>query len=164
MVSLAGVTDMGWSGAWAGFSEMESHVMRMADESSAVAWCVEMFGEDGSGFHSKSDFEFAEPDNALFADKQAGQSIAATVEEAFRQGVAGYAQDAFVQGRPWSFDAGTISLPAWILHGEVDRAVPRAHSSHTAELIPGSVLRLLPGHGHMTILAELPSAAATFRR
>ena len=164
MVALAGVTDMGWNGAWSGFSEMESHLMRMADEPSAVAWCVEMFSEDGSGFHSKSDFEFAEPDNALFAEKQAGAAIASTVEEAFRQGVAGYAQDAFVQGRPWSFDASTISVPAWILHGEVDRAVPQAHSRHTAELIAGSTLRLLPGHGHMTILAELPTAAATLCR
>ena len=91
---------MGWSGAWAGFSEVESQVMRAADEAAAIAWCIEKFGADGSGFHSASDFTFAEPDNALFAYERAGPAIEAAVNEAFWQGVLGYAQDAFVQGPP----------------------------------------------------------------
>ena len=157
MVVVAGVADMGWSGAWAGFSDMESHLMRMADEAAAIAWCTEKFGADGSGFHSTSDFEFAEPDNLLFADKQAGPAIGTAVTEAFRQGVVGYAQDAFVQGRPWTFDARAITAPAHIIHGELDTAVPVAHSHHTAQLIAGSTLRILPGHGHMTILSEIPA-------
>lgn len=163
-IILAGVTDMGWSGAWAGFSEMESRIMRMADEPAAIAWCTEMFGADGGRFHSVSDFEFAEPDNALFADERAGPAIASAVNEAFRQGIVGYAQDAFVQGRPWVFDMSAISLPVLIVHGELDRAVPLAHSRHTAELIAGSNLRLLPHHGHMTILSELPAFAAEHGR
>ena len=55
----------------------------------------------GSGFGAGSDFDFAEPDLALFRDSMAGAAIRAAVDEAFRQGIAGYAQDAHVQGRPW---------------------------------------------------------------
>ena len=33
-----------------------------------------------------------------------------------------------------------------------------------AVLIPGSALRVLPGHGHFTILGELPALAATLLR
>ena len=164
LIALAGVTDMGWDGAWAGFSSMESHLMRMTDEKAAIAWCTDKFGADGSGFHAASDFEFAQPDNDLFADQHAGPAIASAVTEAFRQGVAGYAQDAFVQGRPWSFDVNSIALPAYIVHGELDAAVPLAHSRHTAQLVAGSTLRVLPGHGHMTTLSELPTLAAALSR
>ena len=160
MVVLAGVTDMGWGGAWAGVSDIESHLMRMTDEPAAIAWCTEKLGADGSGFASASDFEFAEPDNVLFADERAGPAIVAAVSEAFRQGVVGYAQDAFVQGRPWTFDVSAIAVPAYIVHGDLDTAVPLAHSRHTSQLVAGSTLRVLPGHGHMTTLSELPTMAA----
>lgn len=163
MIVVAGVTDMGWHSAWDGFSAKESTLMGMSDEPSAIAWSVEKFGVDGSGFGAGSDFEFAKPDLALFKDRTAGAAIRAAVDEAFRQGIAGYAQDAFVQGRPWQFDPAAIVAPARILHGALDRAVPLAHSRHTAERIGGSNLQILPGHGHMTILSELPIIAAELR-
>lgn len=163
LIVLAGVTDMGWSGAWEGFSAMESTLMRMSDEASAIAWSMERFGADGGGFGAGSDFDFAEPDQALFRDSMAGAAIRAAVDEGFRQGIAGYAQDAHVQGRPWPFDPAAISAPTRILHGALDRAVPVAHSRHTAGRIGGSELRILPGHGHMTILSELPVVAAELR-
>jgi hypothetical protein len=94
--------------------------MRMTDEAAAIAWRTEKFGADGSGFHAASDFEFAEPDNALSADERAGPAVASAVTEAFRQGVVGYAQDAFVQGRPWTFDVDAIAVPAYIIHGDLD--------------------------------------------
>ena len=164
LIVLAGVTDMGWSGAWAGFSAMESRIMRCKDERAAMAWCVETLGDDGSRFGSVSDFEFAEPDAALFAEPDAGPAIGRAVEEAFRQGIVGYAQDAFVQGRPWNFDPGRITSPARILHGALDHAVPLAHSRHTADIIRGALLQVMPGHGHMTTLAELPAVAADLCR
>jgi pimeloyl-ACP methyl ester carboxylesterase len=161
---LAGVTNMAWPGAWEGFSAMESHLMRMADEGAAIAWCVERFGTDGDGFHNASDFEFPEPDTALFADDQAGPVLTAAVAEAFRQGVAGYAQDVVIQGRPWPFEPAGIAAPVHVVHGQLDTAVPMAHSRHTSELIPGSMLRVLPGHGHMTAVSELPTLASALVR
>ena len=163
-VVLGGVTDMGWPGAWEGYSAMESHLMRMPDEEAAVAWCVQHFGADGHAFEATSDFDFPEPDTALFADEAVGPSLASAVAEAFRQGVAGYAQDVWIQGRPWPFDPGVIAVPVHVVHGELDTALPIAHSHHTADLIPGSTLRILPGHGHMTALSELPSIASALVR
>ena len=103
-IVLAGVTDMGWGGAWEGYSAMESALMRIAGEQEVVAWCVERFGADGARFHDVSDFEFGAPDHALFADRRAGPAIGKAVAEAFRQGIVGYAHDVFVQSRPWTFD------------------------------------------------------------
>jgi pimeloyl-ACP methyl ester carboxylesterase len=53
-----------------------------------------------------------------------------------------------------------ISVPVDVVHGDLDTLVPIAHSRHTARLIPGSTFRALPGHGHLTILSELPRIAA----
>jgi pimeloyl-ACP methyl ester carboxylesterase len=163
-IVLGGVTDMGWPGAWDGYIESERQLMRLPGEPQAIAWCAERFGADGSGFESASDFEFPEPDLSLFADPHAGPAISAAVREAFRQGVTGYAQDMVVQGRPWPFDPGAITVPVHVVHGQHDATVPLAHSRHTAELIPTSTLRIVPGHGHMTTLAELPALVSSLSR
>lgn len=162
---FGGVTDMGWRDAWLGWNnEAEGQIMRMADEEAAIAAGIAQFGEDGSGFGEESDFDFAEPDKVLRAHEEAGPRILLAEAEAFRQGVAGYVQDAFVQGRPWTFNVTAASAPALIIHGELDNVVPVAHSRHTAQLMQGSTLRILPGHGHLTTLAELPSVALELSR
>ena len=163
-IVIGGVTDMGWPDAWEGYSAMESALMRVPDATAAVAWCTEKFGRDGERFHTASDFEFGEPDNVLFADRLAGPALTSAVAEAFRQGVVGYAHDVVVQGRPWPFDPGRIVAPMEVVHGELDRTVPLAHSRHTSALIPGSTLRVVPGHAHMTLVHELPTMASRMAR
>jgi pimeloyl-ACP methyl ester carboxylesterase len=163
-VVLGGVTNMGWPGAWEGYVESERELMRLPGEAAVIASCERRYGRDGSRFAAASDFEFAEPDTTLFADEQAGPALESAVAEAFRQGVAGYAQDVFVQGQPWPFDPGSISVPFEIVHGELDVLMPLAHSRHTSEVIRDAVLRVLPGHGHMTTVSELPALAAAVAR
>ena len=160
---LAGVTDMAWPSAWDGYLEVEIQIMRVPDEHTAMAWCGEHIGADGSGFLAGAG-DLPEPDAALLADKAFEREFMAAFEEAFRQGVIGYAQDVYVQGRPWPFDPGRISVPMEILHGELDTFLPGAHSRHTAELIPRSTFRMLPGHGHLTIVSELPKIASALVR
>jgi pimeloyl-ACP methyl ester carboxylesterase len=150
---------MAWSGALEGFPEMERQLMRLADEDAAVAWCAERFGANGSGFMTAADLPFPEPDLRLYADAGLVPFLTAARAEAFRQGVAGYAQDVIVQGRPWPFDPGTIVAPVKVVHGQLDTLLPLTHSRHTAELIRAAELHVLPAHGHFTILGELPAMA-----
>lgn len=159
-ITLGGVTDMAWLGAWEGYIDIERQLMRLPDEQAAIAWCVERFGADGGGFLAAFDFELSEPDSRLYADEEIASFLTAARTEAFRQGVTGYAQDIFIQGRPWPFDPSAITAPVRVVHGELDTLLPLAHSRHTSELIPGSTLQLLPGHGHFTILGELPAMAS----
>jgi pimeloyl-ACP methyl ester carboxylesterase len=163
-IVLAGVTDMSWPGGWDDYNDMEAQLMRIGDEEAAVTWCVERFGADGSGFFAAADFKLAQPDEAFFSDERIGSMLAPARAEAFRQGVIGYAHDIVVQGRPWPFDPRVIDLPIEVVHGDSDLVVPLAHSRHTAELICGSNLRVLPGHGHFTILSELPRIASDLLR
>lgn len=163
-IDLAGATDMSWPEAWDDYNEMEAELMRVDGEEAAVAWCVERFGEDGAGFFAAADFSLTEPDEALFADEKLAPQLGAARAEAFRQGVIGYAHDIVVQARPWAFDPGAIRVPVHIVHGDADAVVPLSHSRHTAELIPGSTLEVLPGHGHFTLLGELPGLASALVR
>lgn len=159
-VVLAGVTDMAWPDAWKGLPEVEIALMRMGDEQSVAARCEELFGADGSGFYGSSGVELPEPDTALLSDETTGTTHMASFTEAFRQGVGGYAQDIFVQGRSWPFAPGGISTPTLVAHGVLDTIIPVDHSRHTADLIPGSSFRLLPGHGHITVSSELAGLCA----
>lgn len=162
---IAGVTDMAWPGAWSGYLEgrHETQVMRLPDEAAAIGRCAEYFGADGSGFLAEP-FDLPEPDVALLADERAEQALTSALTEAFRQGVGGYAQDVFLEGRGWPFDPRRIAVPIDVVHGERDTLVPIGHSRHTAELVRGSTFRLLPGHGHLTILSELPAIASALLR
>jgi pimeloyl-ACP methyl ester carboxylesterase len=151
---------MAWPEAWNGYFEAEIAMMRSPDEQSATALCQELFGADGSGLLESSGLEIPGPDKALFSDEKTASAMLANINEAFRQGVGGYAQDIFVQGRAWPFDPGAITRPTVVAHGELDTIVPVDQGRHTAELIPGSSLRILPGHGHLTISSELPGLCA----
>jgi pimeloyl-ACP methyl ester carboxylesterase len=156
---LAGVTDMAWAGAWDGLDPGDVTIGRLADEEAAIDWCQEHYGPDGSRY-LEGDVELAPADVEFMADETKAAGLTASIAEAFRQGVGGYAQDATVQAEPWSFDPGTITVPIRVLHGEVDTIVPVAHGRHTAALIPGAVLETFPDHGHLSMFTEIPAVVA----
>jgi pimeloyl-ACP methyl ester carboxylesterase len=155
-VTLGGVTDMGWPDAWDDYPAVEAALMRLQDEAAILAACVEHFGEHGEQFLAASGWEMPEPDRRLYEDERVAAMLSEARAEAFRQGVGGYAQDLAVQARPWPFRPHAIAAPTVVVHGEQDSLLPLAHSRHTAEIVPGSKLDVLPGHGHFTVLGELP--------
>lgn len=80
------------------------------------------------------------------------EAFLAGYAEAFRRGSGGVAQDLRVLTRPWGFELGCITVPAWVHHGDADTTVPPQHARLFAEAIPGAQLQLHPGHGHFSIL------------
>jgi pimeloyl-ACP methyl ester carboxylesterase len=156
---VAGVTDMGWPPAWQGYDEADAELMRIGDEAAAAAWCEQHYGSDGSEFPA-SVAAMAAPDAALLEDQELAGYLTASLIEAFRQGVAGIAADMTVQGRPWPFDPGAITAPAKVVHGQADPWVPLAHARHTAGVIPGAELAILPGHGHISVITQIPRLCA----
>lgn len=151
---LAGVTDFAWPTAWEGYSEDEKAMMRLPDEQAALAWGERNLAEDGS--------DLPAPDRDLFATRHVPH-LAGASKEAFAQGVGGYTQDSWVQGRPWAFDPAAITVPVLVVHGDQDTVVPLAHSEHTTELIPTAEPRVLPDHGHITVLWEMPDLLTELR-
>lgn len=157
---VAGATDMSWPPAWVDYVDLEAELMRCPDVDAAVALATERLGADGGGFLEASGFAMPAPDLALLDDPVAGTAEFADIIEAFRQGVVGYAVDVFIQGRRWAFDPASITAPVRVVHGELDTLVPRAHSEHTASLIPGATLEIRPGQGHLSIIREFPTLFA----
>jgi len=156
---VAGVTDMGWPGAWEGYEQSEATLMRIGDEAAAMRWCEEHYGPDGSRFFD-SDSEMAAADMALLEDEAVANAFFTTVRAAFHQGVSGFAQDITVQGRPWPFDPSLITATTRVLHGQADTFVPIAHGRHTSDVIPGASLTTFPDHGHLSIITEIPQLTA----
>ncbi len=162
-IVAAGNTDMSWPGSSDGYMQSELDIMAMDDELAAVAWCEEHYGVDGSGFFG-GEMDLGPTDNAWLSDEANLLSLMATMGEAFEQGVVGYAHDITVQGRAWTFDPATITCPTIVVHGADDHLVPRSHSEHTASMIPGAELRVLPDCGHLSLGDHLPSLAAEITR
>lgn len=157
---LAGVSDFAWPGAWEGYLEGEADVMRMGGLSEAVAWCEAHYGADGSRFLESGLGELAPADQEALADEALSSGLKASVAEAFRHGVAGYAEDVLVQGHGWAFDPAAITAPLVLVHGDADTIVPLGHPRHTAEVTPTATLRTRPGGGHVSVLVEIPQLAA----
>ncbi|MEU3017650.1 MULTISPECIES: alpha/beta hydrolase [unclassified Nocardiopsis] len=154
-VVLGGVTDFAWGPSWEGFSASECAMMRQPDERAALEW-GERHLADADGI------EWPDPDRELISTRDLPH-LRASSKEAFAQGVGGYTQDTWVQGRPWDFDPADAGAPFVVVHGDLDTVVPIAHSRHTAELVPDAELRVLPGHGHVTVLWELPALLTEVR-
>ena len=160
-IVAAGNTDMSWPEASDGYLQSELEIMAMDDEDAAVAWCIERYGADGSGFFGgEGDMDLGEVDNAWLADEANLDSLMTTMREAFHQGVVGYAHDITVQGRAWTFDPTAITARTIVVHGAEDRLVPIEHSRHTASLIPGAERRELAGVGHLSLGHHLPELVA----
>lgn len=159
-VVVAGATDMSWSGASEGYPEVELAIMNLDGEKSAIDWCTDEFGPDGHKFYDNEPLDWPEPDEEFLADDSKSAHLAKAMNEAFAQGVEGYAQDIIVQGREWPFDPGDIQCPVHVVHGERDTLVPMSQSRHTADLIPTATLKTVEGHGHASILDEFPRLTA----
>ena len=145
--------------ARAGYLESELTIMGLDDEDAAFAYCVERYGADGSQFF-EGELDLGATDHAWLADRENATALFTSMGEAFRRGVSGYAHDITVQGRPWTFDPGSIAVPVIVAHGEDDQLVPIAHSRHTASLIPGAELRIVEGRAHLSLTDEFPVLAA----
>lgn len=157
---VEGETDFAWAGAWDDYAEYEAALMRIGDEERGMAWCEAHYGSDGAGFFDIMQ-DIAPADQATFDDDEAfTAALMASVHEAFRQGVGGYAQDIVLQGKPWGFDPRAIVAPVLIHHGEADTMVPVAHSRRTAEVIPGAQLTVWPHEGHISLITKIPDIAA----
>lgn len=70
-IVVAGVTDMSWPPAWDGYLESEIQLMRLPDENAALAWRVNRWGADGSGFLAEP-FDLTEPFTEGFRQRRNG--------------------------------------------------------------------------------------------
>jgi pimeloyl-ACP methyl ester carboxylesterase len=87
-----------------------------------------------------------------FADQ-----MAATMRSGLAVSFDGWIDDDLAFVRPWGFNLREISKPVFIWQGDDDFMVPHAHAKWLAEHIPGSQLKFVPGHGHISLIEKYRS-------
>jgi pimeloyl-ACP methyl ester carboxylesterase len=75
------------------------------------------------------------------------------VGPALEGGKAALIDDDLAYVAPWGFDPATVTAPVLLVHGEADRMVPSTHSRWLAGACPTAELRVVPGEGHVSVLA-----------
>ncbi len=66
----------------------------------------------------------------------------------------GWIDDDIAFVHPWGFNLNEISLPVLIWQGDDDFMVPHAHSYWLEKHIPTGTLHFIPGHGHISLIAD----------
>ena len=97
----------------------------------------------------------SEADRAVLTSEFAGY-LAALFRAALATGISGWRDDDLAFTRDWglSLDALGHATPVAVWQGGQDRMVPAAHGEWLSANIPRARARLLPGQGHLTLVAE----------
>jgi pimeloyl-ACP methyl ester carboxylesterase len=162
VVACCSVTDMRCRSCRATMSPRHAlAVWDAADRDAAIAAEVEAHGEDGSRTlePTAGGPHLAPSDLAMLADPEWFGDLLAEAPAMFAWGLQGYADDRIADGVGWvTFDAGLVDCPVLVVHGGDDIIVSVAHAEHTTRLVPGAMLRILPGLGHFSVVSEVPRA------
>ena len=94
----------------------------------------------------------SEPDLAALKGPLADY-IAAMAREAVRVGIDGWVEDDLAFGAPWAFDLAAVTVPVAVWQGREDLMVPPGHGEWLAAHVPGARPHLLPGVGHVSLVA-----------
>jgi pimeloyl-ACP methyl ester carboxylesterase len=80
--------------------------------------------------------------------------LAAVMRRALAQGMDGPIDDDLAFTHPWGFAVEEIAVPVTVWQGDLDLMVPFAHGEWLVRHIPGAQARLLPGHGHISLITR----------
>lgn len=84
-----------------------------------------------------------------------GEDVARSFGEGLRVGVDGWVDDDLAFTSAWGFSVADIRTPVTLWQGEEDLMVPTAHGRWLAATIPDVDARVLAGHGHLSLVADL---------
>lgn len=88
------------------------------------------------------------------------ERTAQSFQRAGAQGTVGWLHDDLALVRPWGFSVRDITVPVSVWQGTEDLMVPLAHAEWLAAHVPGARAHLVPGEGHLSLLARMPRILA----
>lgn len=98
------------------------------------------------------DPEFTEADRIALAGPWSW--LLDVVRPAVAAGPAAAIDDDLAYVAPWGFDPAQVNARVLLIHGNLDRVVPSAHSRWLARCCPSAELWLRPDDGHISILSS----------
>ena len=95
------------------------------------------------------DFDLSESDRKELAREERAQIIRESWAEHSARGVGGWVDDDLAHLHPWGFDVAEITIPVLVRYGATDVLVPPAHGDWLAANVPGCVVKVDGGAGHL---------------
>lgn len=90
----------------------------------------------------------SDSDRMMLKDPDVEKILTRDVQEAFRQGSQGVADDALLCYKNWGFDVSDIRIPVLLLQGTADTLVPYSFAQYLHKKIPNNTLMTYPDEGH----------------
>jgi pimeloyl-ACP methyl ester carboxylesterase len=132
----------------------------LSGEAVLDAW----MNENASGMKNVTGAQVREAFGGLIGDAdkaiiegEFAEQLASVMRSSIAVSFDGWIDDDLAFVRPWGFKLSEISKPVFIWQGDDDFMVPHAHSEWLAEHIPGSQLKFVPGHGHISLIEKYRS-------
>jgi pimeloyl-ACP methyl ester carboxylesterase len=154
VLAVGAVTDMAWGPGRATMHGPQVQAIWDApDRDAALAAATDAYGEGfskllGGGMAGV----LVESDATLFSDPAWMGPAMEGFPAMSTFGLQGYVDDRIADGRGWlGFDPSTISCPVTVLHGDEDQLVAVIQAEHTARIVLGAELVVVPGAGHFSI-------------
>ena len=94
----------------------------------------------------------SERDRRILRDGEFRAILAASMDEAFRNGPRGAATDLKLLSRPWNFELLELRVPVHIWHGGKDRVVPMSMGLFLEQALPDCQTTCVPEHGHYSLV------------
>jgi pimeloyl-ACP methyl ester carboxylesterase len=82
------------------------------------------------------------------------EALAAVVRRSLAPGFDGWIDDDLAFTHDWGFDLRDVRVPVTVWQGELDKMVPFDHGRWLVNHIPGSQAKLVPGHGHLSLVVR----------
>jgi pimeloyl-ACP methyl ester carboxylesterase len=93
-------------------------------------------------------------DDGLLSRPEVRAACLESEREAFRPGLDGLAQDAFLLVRPWGFPLEVIRVPVHFWHGTDDNLTPLPMAQYLASRIPDARLTICTGEAHLLLFSH----------
>jgi pimeloyl-ACP methyl ester carboxylesterase len=90
--------------------------------------------------------------------------LAASFHAAVSTGIAGWRDDDLAFVSDWGFRPEDIPVPLSLWQGDQDRMVPFAHGAWLASRLPAAESHLVPGEGHLSLIANFTTIVGDLRR
>jgi pimeloyl-ACP methyl ester carboxylesterase len=90
-------------------------------------------------------------DRRVLARPDVKRILAASMKEAFRDGLQGAIAELDLYSRPWGFAPDEISETVHLWHGTADATVPPSHGRYLAAALPHCRASFVAGEGHFSL-------------
>lgn len=92
-------------------------------------------------------------DQLLLQDKQCMEMFVKDVQEGFKQGWNGPAEDDITINSPWGFSMEEITIPSYVWQGTLDSNVPLLQGKYQHKVLKNSKLIIVENQAHLFLLA-----------